>query len=178
VVLLDGGYLPPPPKDVPLRALLDRLLEPLVARAHERFASREEYRDYWRRQPMLEPADWNGWVEAYVDYDLGGVAPDLTSKIFEPGVRADFYDLARLDLVEARLRAIRVPLLVVRAETGFTRAHPPVVPDLVLEAIRACAPQTEDARVPGTTHYTLALADPGAARVAELLLEFAGRCES
>jgi pimeloyl-ACP methyl ester carboxylesterase len=177
VVLLDGGYVPPLPGGAPIEPVLATLIEPLVARLRDRYASREENRAFWRTVPLFEERDFSAWLDAYIDYDLGGEPPQLVPKGYEPGIRIDFFDLGRVELVEERLRKIRVPVLIIRAPHGAMRNHPPVVPDAVVQAIRNCAPQTEDVLVEGTTHYTIALAEPGASRVAELLLAFARRCD-
>jgi hypothetical protein len=41
--------------------------------------------------------------------------------------------------------------------------------------IRECVPSVEEHLIPGTTHYTIALADPGASIVADLVDQFAAR---
>jgi pimeloyl-ACP methyl ester carboxylesterase len=168
VVLLDGGFMPPLPPGVPLRALLESLVQTMVARLSQTFASREAYHAYWRAQPMFEPRDWNAWLDEYIDYDLGA---DGRPKAHEPGVRVDFFDMAESELVAERLRRVRAPVTMIRAEHGFSRAHPMVMPDAVVRRIAACAPHARDVLVAQTTHYTIALAEPGASRVAELLLQ-------
>jgi pimeloyl-ACP methyl ester carboxylesterase len=174
VVLLDGGF-PPLPPGTP-DALLESLLAPLVARLAQRFESRQDARAYWQAQPSTGGDAWNPWMEAYVDYDLGGEPPSLTPKPSGLGVRRDFFDMARRDEVAERLRQVSVPLLMIRAEGGMTMQHPPVMPELVVRAVRQLVPHAEDILVPGVSHYTIAMADPGASRVAELLLDFARRC--
>jgi lipase len=174
VLLLDGGYLPPLPPGVPQKPLLDSILATMTGRLSQRWSSREAYRAWWRTQPMFEPGDWNAWLDQYIDNDLDA---DLRAKPFEPGVRADFFDMARTDAVAERLRRVRTPLLMIRAEYGFSRAHTMVMPDAVVRRITDCAPQAEATLVDGTTHYTIALADPGATVVADRLIDFARRCD-
>lgn len=168
VLLLDGGFLPPLPPAVPAEVLLASVLATLTGRLSERWPSREAYRDWWRAQPIFAPGDWSPWLDEYIDNDLGA---DGRAKAFEPGVRVDFYDMARGEVVAERLRRVRAPMLMVRAEHGFARGQPMVMPDAVVRSIRAQAPHAREVLVAGTTHYTIALAEPGATRVAELLLE-------
>jgi pimeloyl-ACP methyl ester carboxylesterase len=176
VGLIDGGYLLDPPPGVDVATLLDTLLAPQVARLRMTFPTREAYYDYWRALPTFAPEEWGPWVEAYLDYDLGGTAPDLRPRPSEPAVRFDFADMADRAAAEARLRAVRVPVLVVRAEHGIAAGQPPVLPDAVMEGIRSCVPGVEEHLVEGTTHYTVALADPGASRVADFVVDFTARC--
>lgn len=74
-------------------------------------------------------------------------------------MRADFADMGR------RLRAVRAPILVIRAEHGLAPDRPAVLAESAMERIRACAPYVVEHTVADTTHYTIALADPGASTV-------------
>jgi pimeloyl-ACP methyl ester carboxylesterase len=165
----------PLPGDPP-PSLLESLLAPLTARLEQRFATREAARAYWQGQPAMGGDAWNAWMDAYVDYDLAGTEPPFVPKPLPAGVRHDFFDMARRDVVAARLRSVCVPLLMIRAAGGITMQHPPVMPELVVRAVRELVPHAEEVLVPGVSHYTIAMADPGASRVAELLLDFARRC--
>jgi len=176
VILLDGGYLLDPPPGVEVEALLDTLLAPQVARLRQSYASRPAYFEFWRALPTFGPDEWTPWVEAYLDYDLGGEEPDLRPRALEAAVRADFVDLADRPAAEARLRALRCPAMAVRAEHGVAAGQPPLIPDAVLSGMAACVPDLEHHFLPGTTHYTIALADPGASTVAGLVVDFAQRC--
>lgn len=168
LVMLDGGFMPPLPPGVSAEPLLSTILQTMVSRLSMTFADRDVYRRHWKAQTVFVDGDWGPWIEQYVDYDLGS---DGRPKAFEPGVRVDFYDMARSDAVAERLRRVRAPILMIRAEHGFARGHAMVMPDAVVARIRECAPSARDLLIPGTTHYTVALADPGASRVAELLIE-------
>ena len=150
------------------QTVLESVLQKMVARLGATFASPEAYRAYWHAEPIFEPRDWSPWLDEYIDYDLGA---DGRPKSHEPAVRFDFFDLARSDLVTDRLRRLRAPVTMIRAEHGFSRAHPMVIPDAVVRSILAAAPHARDVLIAGTTHYTIALAEPGASRVAELLLQ-------
>ena len=178
VVLLDGGYLLDPPPGVDPASLLDTLLAPQVARLRQTFVSREQYFDFWRGLPTFTADEWGPWVEAYLDYDLGGEPPELRPQASEAAVRFDFSDMANRAAAEARLRATRVPVMLLRAEWGVAPGQPPVIPDAVLEGILTCVPDLEHHLLAGTTHYTIALADPGASIVADHIIGFTQRCQS
>ena len=181
LVMLDGGHPPELPPGVEPDVLLDQILGPVIERLHQEFASQEAYLDTWRRLPTFADVPghtaWGPWVEAYLAYDLAGVDGKLRPKAVEAGVRADFADMGRRDVVEQRLRAVRAPILVVRAERGLAPDQEPVLPDDAMDRIRGCcAPDLVEQIVADTTHYTIALAEPGASTVASLLVEFAERC--
>jgi len=188
VVMLDGGYLLDLPPGLDVQAFMDTLLAPQVARLSQTFPTREAYREFWRALPTFREDEWGPWVEAYLDYDLGDVAdpdrldgeePALQPRPREAAVRFDFADMADKAAATSRLQSLRsrpVPVMVIRAEHGVAAGLPPIVPDAVLDEIIACVPDVETHLVPGTTHYTIALADPGASTVADLVSRFAEQC--
>jgi pimeloyl-ACP methyl ester carboxylesterase len=175
LVMLDGGYLLDPPPGFDPDKQLDTLLKPQVERLRTTFESRAAYLDFWRKLPTIPTRDWGPWVEAYLDYDLGGEPPSLRPRAAEPAVREDFRSMAQKQEVKQRLRAVTCPVMVIRAPDGVAPGQPPLIPDEVMAEIRECVPSVEEHLVPGTTHYTIALADPGASIVADLVDQFAAR---
>jgi lipase len=172
LVLIDGGYLASPPPGVPLRPLLEAIYPSMVARLGHTYESRGAAREIWRRMPVFSDGDWGPWIEAFIDYDLAGESPRLHSKIHEPAVRFDFFDMAEKQLVDDRLRRVRAPLLLLRSQWGLTRAQPQLMSDDVVAGMRKLA--TVDVEtIAATTHYTIALSEPGASRVAARLVRFA-----
>ncbi|GAC1664972.1 MAG: alpha/beta fold hydrolase [Candidatus Dormibacteraceae bacterium] len=176
LVMLDGGYLLDLPANFDPDVLLDTLLKPQVERLRTTYASRAAYIEFWRGLPAFPAADWGPWVEAYLEYDLGGEPPALRARVAELAVREDFRSMAQKQEVKQRLLAISCPVMVVRAQDGVASGQPPIIPDQVMAEIRECIPSVEEHRIPGTTHYTIALADPGASAVADLVDKFAARC--
>jgi lipase len=181
LVLLDGGHPPDLPPGLDSDAHLDRILGPVVGRLRQDFASLEEYLDSWRRLPTFADVGgrlaWGPWVEDYLAYDLGREDGMLRPKAAEPGVRSDFADMGDQEAAERRLRAVKVPLMVIRAESGLTPDEPPVLSEAAVERIRGCCVAgLAEHVVAETTHYTIALADPGASTVAQLLVDFAADC--
>ena len=79
------------------------------------------------------------------------------------------------DAVNERLKSIAVPTLWVRSENGFTPGQPPLFPDAVVPEFRTYVPHVEGHKLSGTTHYTIALGEYGAARIADLISELASR---
>jgi pimeloyl-ACP methyl ester carboxylesterase len=181
VALLDGGHPPELPPGLDSDTHLDQILGPVIGRLRRDFASMDEYLDSWRRLPTFADGRgrlaWGPWIESYLAYDLGRENGALRPKASEAGVRADFADMGDREAAERRLRAVHVPLMVVQAESGLAPGDAPVLSDAAVESIRRCYEGgLVEHVVAETTHYTIALADPGASTVAQLLVDFAARC--
>jgi len=175
LVLIDGGYvpaMPPAPTPGATAALAER-----IAQLTRTYPSREEYRKFWRSQPHFPAADWNPWIEAFLDYEVGGESP-VQPKASQAAVVADMGEVLQRDAVVERLKAIRVPALLLRAEKGFTPDQPPLFPDDLAEQIRSFVPHLDDRKFAGTTHYTIVLGQNPAAAIADLICELAGRIGS
>jgi len=175
LILIDGGYVPAISEGAPQQGL-DALLAARIMQLRESYPSREFYRDFWRGKPHFPAQDWNPWVEAFLDYELGGEAPNFKPKASESAIRADLAEGFKRDEIVARLKLIRTPVLMLRAETGFAPAFPPLFPDALADQIREYVPHIEDRKFPVTTHYTIVLGDRGATQIADLINSFAYRC--
>src|SRR3954452_4268690 len=176
LVLIDGGLPLEPPPGVDPAALLDVALAPQMARLRATFPSFEAYLDFWRALPPFEGDRWNNWVEAYLRYDLGGVEPELRPKASEAAVRGDFLDTLDAEKMRARLRALSVPTLLLRATEGFNPGTPPLLPDELVAREGALIPDLTDRVIDDTTHYTIALGEHGAHIVADAIVEWAEAC--
>jgi pimeloyl-ACP methyl ester carboxylesterase len=155
LVLVDGGVLP----DAHHGDSLDAVL-PTIARLQKTFPDREAYRAFWRSAGTFP--EWNRWIDAYIDYDLG---PDLRPKPAERAIRADFADLA----AGVDARPVRVPVTLARAEQGVLPGSPPLLTENNVARLRERLPHLEVTTIRDTTHFTIALGDPGASALAELL---------
>jgi lipase len=173
LILIDGGYLPAMSGGAPNESVNAALAE-RVTQLTQTYPSRQAYREFWRAKPHFPAADWGPWTEAFLDYEVGGEAP-VQPKAFQAGVVADLAEGFRRDEMAERLRSIRVPAMLIRAEQGFTPEQPPLFPDSLAEQIRQLIPQIEDHKVPGTTHYTIVLGDRGATTIADLIVDMASR---
>ncbi len=177
LVLIDGGHVPDAPAGVSPELGLNAALTQRITQLRQTYPSRQAYREFWRTQPHFPPEEWNPWVEAFLDYEVGGDSP-VQPKASEAGVRADLAEAFQRDAITERLKSIRVPTLLVRAERGFTSAQPPLFPDALAAQIRTYVPHIEDHKFAGTTHYTIALGDRAATRIADLIAELAHRVSS
>jgi len=174
LVLIDGGYVPAAsvrlaPDHGPNAALAQR-----IAQLRQTYPSRQAYREFWRTQPHFPPAEWNPWVEALLDYEVGGES-SVQPKASEAAVRADLGEALQREAIVERLQSIRVPTILLRAERGFTPDQPPLFPNELAAEIRTCVPHIEDHKFAGTTHYTIALGESSAARIADLICDLSNR---
>lgn len=176
LVLIDGGYLPAMSGAAPNESLNAALAE-RVMQLTQTYPSRQAYREYWRAKPHFPPADWGPWAEAFLDYEVGGESP-VQPKAFQAGVLADLAEGLRRDEMAERLRSIRVPTMLIRAESGFIPDQPPLFPDPLADQIRSLVPHVEDHKIPGTTHYTIVLGNCGASAIADFIVEMVERTKS
>lgn len=176
LILIDGGYVPAITGGPSPQQGLDALLSLRIMQLRQTYPSREAYREFWRSQPHFPPEDWGPWMEAFLDYEVGGEPPQLRPKASEEAVRADLAEGFQHDAITAWLQAIRVPVLMLRAESGFAPGHPPLFPDSMVDQMRAYLPTMEEETILGTTHYTIVLGR-GASRTADVIDDFARRCE-
>ncbi|HBB88885.1 MAG TPA: alpha/beta hydrolase [Blastocatellia bacterium] len=177
LILIDGGYLLDMPVGVDAEQVLDTVLAQRITQLQETYPSREVYREFWRQRPNFPAADWGPWTEAFLDYEVGGEAPLLRPKASEAAVRFDVAESFKTAEITARLESLRVPVILLRAETGFALDRPPLIPDAAVKQMRTFLPELEDEMIPGTTHYTIVLGERGASRVADVIEEFSERCE-
>lgn len=174
LVLVDGGYVPDRSAGVAPDAAVNAALLERVTQLRETYPSREAYVELWRKKPHFAAADWNPWVQAFLEYEVAGECP-AKPKASEVGVVADLSEGMRRDEIIARLRSLRVPTILLRAEQGFLPGQPPLFPEASAGEIKALVPHLEDRKFPGTTHYTLMLGIPAATAIADLLVDFSAR---
>jgi pimeloyl-ACP methyl ester carboxylesterase len=175
LVLIEGGYLLAMTSEAAPQKALDAPLALRITQLRETYPSREAYRGFWQSQPHFPPEDWGPWVEAFLDYEIAGEAPRLKPKASETAVRADVASAFQVEEIVAHLRAIRVPVLMLRAESGFAPGTPPLFPEAIMEQFRTYVPGMEEETIAETTHYTIVLGNRGATRIADLVDSFARR---
>jgi lipase len=174
LILIDGGYVLDVPAGVNPAEGFNAALALRIDQLRRTYPSRTAYREFWRTQPHFPSGEWSRWVEAFLDYEVGGESP-VQPKASEAAVRADLADGLQREAILRRLKSIRVPTMLLRAERGFTPDQPPFYPDSVLPQIRACVPHIVDHKFAGTTHYTVVLGERGAAKTADLICEMANQ---
>lgn len=172
LVLVDGGLplaLPEALLALPTEELIAAVIGPALTRLRMTFSSPEEYRAMWREHPALSP-DWNPIIEAYIDEDLVGEAPELRPGAVEEAVLRDGESELVHDDVERALDALAVPTTVVAATHGLLAADaPPLYADEQLDAFAAEHDAVSVVRVPDVNHYTVMLTDRGVEAVAAVV---------
>jgi lipase len=177
VILIDGGYVPDLPVGVDPAQVLDATLAQRITQLRQTYESREIYRDFWRSQPSFPRDEWGPWMEAFFHYEVRDDGPGVRPKASEAAVRTDVAEAFKKEEIVQRLKSLRVPVMLLRAAAGFMPGQPPIFPDSMMEAFRECVRGMQEEVITGTTHYTITLGERGASRVADLIIEFAERCQ-
>ncbi|HKO99652.1 MAG TPA: alpha/beta hydrolase [Pyrinomonadaceae bacterium] len=177
IIMIDGGYVPDLPVGVDASQMLDATLALRIAQLTKTYDSRGAFIEFWRAQPNFPPDDWNPWIEQFLDYEVAGETT-VQPKAAASGVRLDVAEAFKKDEIVGRLKSLRVPVLLLRAEKGMERSQPPIFPDSMMQSFRDCIPEMKEEMISGTTHFTITLGKRGASRVADLIVEFAETCET
>lgn len=176
VVLVDGGPAIGPrlPPEADVDVVLQRVIGPALDRLDRTFASREEYRAFWREHPAFADtnADLRG-LDAYADYDLAGPEGAMRSKVNAEAVRADGRDTLRNEAIRSAVENIDAPAVLLVAELGMRNEETPLFGDAALKGLRTTRGPLDVIRVPGTNHYTILIGEPGSRAVAYQLRRFA-----
>jgi len=163
VVLVDGGlgFGLPPGTDV--QAYLTGVLGPAIARLDTEFATRDDYRDFWRRHPAFG-FDWTPALEAYLLHDLVGDGPYRSSCVAE-AIRVDGADMFGGAEALAAVHQLHVPAVLLYADRGLLDQSPGAYTKENTDGLEVPA-----VRVPDTNHYSILAAPHGAAVVADRIL--------
>jgi lipase len=170
VVLVDGGVPLPLPAGVDPDAMLAGVLGPALERLEMTFEDRDAYHDFWRRHPALaEPGAWNADTEAWLDHDLVSTEAGLRSSAAIEAVRFDGTELLTDHEVRSALQHLSQPTVLLRAPRGLLNQVPPLLPDELIDPLRARWPVRLEMLVEDTNHYSILLAPRGAKIVARHL---------
>jgi lipase len=172
VLMVDGGvplmdvrflaWLPF--SDFFIEKLVQKLIGPSLTRLDMTFASRDAYRDFWRKHPALA-AYWSPYVETYIDYDLEGEAPALRPSTRKEALLRDVRTQLVEDIVPRSLKQIRCSVRFLRAPRGLFDDKPLYV-EAKLARAAAGIPQYSSATIPDVNHFTILISDKGARAVA------------
>jgi pimeloyl-ACP methyl ester carboxylesterase len=167
LALLDGGWPRadaggPEPDPEPLRAGLDKAFKRLTMT----FPDPEAYLDYWFPGAGLRMGALPPDLADYYRYDLEPVAGGWRPKASIVAARFDAEYNSRRAPDAAAMRAIRCPVLLVRAGQGFAPGSPPLFTPTVRTATMAAVGVTEELVLDEATHYSMLIEPAMAARVA------------
>lgn len=180
-VLVDGGL--PIGEPVQLdegdgereRVLAD-LLGPALARLGHTFRTRDEALELWRIHPAFQ-RNWSDDVERYLDHDLGGVVPHLSSRAVREAVVADGGELMVDSFARHAVDQMACPVELLRVERGLLDEPNPLIPAHVAAAAANRNPMVRVTTVPGCNHYTIVLSPAGADAVAAAVRRAQARAE-
>jgi pimeloyl-ACP methyl ester carboxylesterase len=166
VVMVDGGLAFPLPPGTDVDALLTAVLGPAIARLDATFASREQYREFWRAHPAFGFA-WTPELDDYLQHDLVGDGPYRSSCVAE-AIRVDGADMFAGAEATAAFHRLRVPAELLWADRGLFDQPPGAY-----TAENTAGTGVPAVRVPDTNHYSILAGPDGAAVVAAHLLSTA-----
>ncbi len=170
VVLIDGGVALPLPRGVDPDDMLAGVLGPALTRLEMTFADRAAYHAFWRDHPTLaEPGAWTADTEAWLDHDLTGAAPEMRSSASLEAVRFDGRELLVDREVRRAFMDMTQPSVLLRAPRGLLNQVPPLLPDELIDPLRARWPIRLEMLVDNTNHYSIILSHRGAKAVASHL---------
>ena len=176
IIMIDGGYVPDLPVGVDATQMLDATLALRISQLKQTYESRHAFMEFWREQPNFPPEDWNSWTESFLEYEVTGDTT-VRPKASAEGVRVDVAEAFKRDEIIERLKSLKIPVLLLRAEKGLEPKQPQIFPDSVMPAFRECVPEMKEEMIRGTTHFTITLGERGATRVADLIVDFANTCK-
>ena len=170
VVLVDGGL----PLDLPAGLSTDDIIRyvlgPTAERLAMRFATVEDYLDFWRAHPAFA-RDWSPELEAYLAYDLVGEEPELRPATSYATLEEDSIDQNTGTAVLDALTNMRHPTVLLTAERGLLDQLPALYAADRIPAMLGAHPRLEHVAVPDVNHYTIALTARGADDVAAVVNE-------
>jgi pimeloyl-ACP methyl ester carboxylesterase len=167
VVMVDGGLTFPLRPGTDVDALAARVLGPAVDRLDGTFATREEYRGFWRGHPAFG-FTWTPALEPYLMHDLIGDGPYRSSCVPE-AIRVDGADMFAGSEATAAFHRLAVPAVLLRADRGLLDQSPGAY-----TAQNTAGLTVPVVRVADTNHYSILLASDGAAAVADHILRLCG----
>lgn len=147
-----------------IERLTHRILGPSLERLDMTFASREAYRDFWRKHPALVD-DWHAYAEAYVDYDLDGAPPALRPSTRKDALLRDVRTQLVENLVPRSLREIRCPVRFLRAPRGILNG-PALYDERKLARATRGIERFSSVTIADVNHFTILLSQRGAQAVA------------
>jgi pimeloyl-ACP methyl ester carboxylesterase len=168
-VLVDGGVGFPAPDGADIDAVLEAVIGPAMRRLSMRWPSPSEHLAFWRQHPALGPlfgTPGEADLVAYLGHDLVSGSDGWRSSCGLDSVRADGADVVAGTEVLSAVRSSDVPTWLLWAPRGLLDE-----PQGLYDEQRLSAADLPDrvrvSRLADVNHYTVLLADHGAAAVAE-----------
>ncbi len=177
VLMVDGGvplmnagfiqYLPF--SNFIIEKIVEKIIGPSLTRLDMAFATRDDYRAFWRHHPALAK-DWSPYVDEYVDYDLDGAPPKLRPSTSKFALLKDVRTQLIEDLVYRSLGEIRCPVRFLRATRGVMNDKP-LYGEKKLARAGARMKRFTFATVQDVNHFTILMSERGAKAVATEVMQ-------
>lgn len=166
LVLLDGGVtIADVPEGTDIDEVLNAILGPTMQRLSMTFPTVDDWLAFWKQHPSLQ--EWSDAIETYVMEDMVGEEGAYRSSCNVDAIRADGADT--LGPAGYYFRNIARPTPWIRAPRGLLNQVPPLYPDEVAAQIVADYPMLQDMLIDDVNHFTIAISEPGAKAVAEVI---------
>lgn len=169
LLLVDGGLPLAVPEGLSADEVISLVLGPVAERLAMRFASVEDYYDFWRRHPAFAH-DWTTALEDYLSYDLVDAEPGLRPATSYDAMAADTVDMNTGTALRDALGRMRHPALLLTAPRGLFDETPGLYEASRLAGMLETLPTLTAREVPDVNHYTITMAEAGAKVVAEAVL--------
>ncbi|QAY61087.1 alpha/beta fold hydrolase [Microbacterium protaetiae] len=166
LVLVDGGLPLDVPPGLDPDTAIRLVLGPTAERLGMRFASTDEYLDFWRAHPAFRTA-WTSQLEAYLAYDLvddgqGALRPATAYAT----VVDDTVDMNTGTAVPDALARMRHPARLFTVPRGLQDEPPGLYAPAYLDRLLADNPALAHRRIEGFNHYTIVMSPDGAQAIA------------
>ncbi|AHY47792.1 putative hydrolases or acyltransferases (alpha/beta hydrolase superfamily) [Rubrobacter radiotolerans] len=173
LVLLDGGWpRAGDPEDVPEEE--QKAIQEGLARAFSRldrvFETPEAYLDFWFPGQGLTFSDLPEDLADYYRYDLERVEGGYSPKTLRAAAEEDSEAVAAESPTAEEMRAVAVPVALVRAGQGFFPGSDALVSDEARDVLAHSLDLRREVSLPDATHYTMMFGEP-VARWSGLVLD-------
>ncbi|MEZ3161472.1 alpha/beta fold hydrolase [Microbacterium sp. BWT-B31] len=170
LILVDGGL----PLDVPAELTPDEVIRhvlgPTAERLAMRFATVDDYLDFWRAHPAFAN-DWTPELERYLAYDLVGEAPELRPATSYATLAEDSIDQNTGTALAGALACLPPGTVLLTAERGLLDQRPALYAAERLPTLLSEYPALRHVPVAGVNHYTIVMSQQGADAVAAVVRE-------
>lgn len=171
LVLVDGGLPLDAPAGLDPQQLVQAILGPTADRLSQRFASTEDYFDFWREHPAFIGC-WSPELAAYFAYDLVPAGEQLRPATSLQTVTEDTIDMNTGTALGEALTALAAwpgPVTFVSVPRGLQDETPGLYKPAHLERMLEVFPAIRHRHVGELNHYTVVLSAAGARALGEIV---------
>lgn len=162
LLLVDGGMPLDVPAGMDADAVATHVLGPTAARLSMRFASIDDYLEFWRPHPAFATS-WAPELESYFAYDLvdDGAGALRPATRYETMVD-DTIDMNTGSALPDALAEVQHPITLLTVPRGLQDEEPGLYAPDYLDGVLARYPSVEHTRLDDLNHYTIVMSEAGA----------------